>query len=366
MESAAGFIIVILILLILGAGGYFAYDYVKYKASLEDQLATTQKNIQTNQSALVDEQKKRLSNMKYVVDQINTTNEDIYNTFSSNVTDTRAATTTLNEQQAKILNGLGSVMRFSAGASVTGGTASNIDLLSLPGSPTANIELLRRVNTINGMDFNQLKKESGVKFCGQALNGAGARCIELPRPDGKTVFTNLVNDQNMLMDGNVDFSSNISLMNDNGASLIATSSTKPLSIRSNKFVQIGNQLNIGDSTGALAETTPSSYMSIRTEATTTKDALQISTPTSSNVLRVDSNGRLVFNNGRHSIFQNGDQALQINTNGLVVQTNTSVPGQAISLTGSAVSVSGENITLNGNVNVVGKLTVDGKAVTTAA
>lgn len=366
MESAAGFIVVLLILLILGAGGYFAYDYVKYKATLEDQLATTQKNIQSNQSALVDEQKKRLSNMKYVVDQINTTNEDIYNTFSSNVTDTRTATTTLNEQQAKILNGLGSVMKFSTGASVAGGTACNIDLLALPGSPTANIELLRRVNTINGMDFNQLKKETNVKFCGQSLNGANARCIEFPRSDGKTVFTNLVNDQKMLMDGHVEFSSNIWMMNDDGASLIGTSSTKPLSIRSNKFVQIGNQLNVGDSTAALAETTPSSYMSIRTEPSVAKDALQISTPTSAKVLRVDSNGRLVFNDGRHSIFQNGDQSLQINTNGLVVQTNTSVPGQAISLTGGAVSVTGETITLNGNVNVVGTLKVGGKAVTTAA
>ena len=366
MESAAGFIIVVLILLILGAGGYFAYDYVKYKASLEDQLATTQKNIQANQSALVDEQKKRLSNMKYVVDQVNTTNEDIYNTFTSNVTDTRTATTALNEQQAKILNGLGSMMRFSTGASLPGGTACNIDLLALPGSPTANMELMRRVTTVNGMDFNQLKKETNVKFCGQSLNGANARCIELPRTDGKTVFTNLVNDQNMLMDGHVEFSSNIILMNDNGATLESRSSSRPLSLRSNKFVQIGNQLNIGDVSGAMSEAAASSYMSIRTEPLVTKDALQISTPTSTNVLRVDSNGHLNFNNDKHSIFQNPEGALQINTNGMVIQTNPSTPGQTISLSGSAVSVIGENITLKGNVNVDGNLTVGGKAVTVAA
>lgn len=363
MESAAGFIVVVLILLILGAGGYFVYDYVKYKGTLEDQLATVQKNVQSNQTALVDEQKKRLGNMKYVVDQINTTNEDIYNTFTSNVTDTRSATTQLNEQQAKILSGIGSMMKFTTGV---GAAASNVDFLSLPGAPTANMELLRRVSTVNGMNFNELRSDSTVKFCGQALNGAAARCIELPRADGKTVFRNIIDNKEIVMDGNVEFSSNVSFLSENGASLIGTSSTRPLSIRSNKFVQIGNQLNIGDSAPAIAETTPSSYMSIRTEPAVTKDALQISTPTASKVLKVDANGHLVFNDGRHSIFQNSDQALQINTNGLVVQTNTEVPGQTISLTGSAVSVSGETITLTGNVNVVGNLTVGGKAVTTAA
>jgi hypothetical protein len=363
MESAGGFILIVLILLILGAGGYFAYDYIKYKQDLEDQLNTTKKNIQANQNALVDEQKKRLSNLKYVVDQINTTNEDIYNTFTSNVTDTRTATTSLDTRQAQIIASLGSLMRFSTG---TGAASSNVDILNLPGTPTANMELLRRVSTINGMNFNELKQDTTVKFCGQALNGAAARCIQLPRTDGKTVFTNLVDQQAMLMDGNVEFASNVSLMNINGGVIESTSTTKPLSLRSNKFIQIGNQLNLGDSAGALAAATPASYMSIQTETATTKDALQVSTPTTQKALRVDANGRLLFNDTRHSIGQGTDGALTINTNGLVVQTNPAENNQAISLTGNTVSVSGTNITLTGDVNVVGNLKVGGKPVSVSA
>jgi hypothetical protein len=366
MESAGGFILIVLILLILGAGGYFAYDYIKYKQDLEDQLETTKKNVQANQNALVDEQKKRLSNLKYVVDQINTTNEDIYNTFTSNVKDTRTATTSLDTRQAQIIASLGSFMRFSTGGGAGGAASSNVDILNLPGTPTANMELLRRVSTIHGMNFNELKQDTTVKFCGQALNGAAARCIQLPRTDGKTVFTNLVDQQAMLMDGNVEFASNVSLMNINGGVIESTSTTKPLSLRSNKFIQIGNQLNLGDSAGALAAATPASYISIQTETATTKDALQVSTPTIQKALRVDANGRLLFNDTRHSIGQGADGALNINTNGLVVQTNPAENNQAITLTGNTVSVTGTNITLTGNVNVVGSLKVGGMPVSVGA
>lgn len=367
MESAAGFILIVLILIILGAGSYFAYDYLKYKNTLEDQLATTQKNIEANKAGLVDEQKKRLSNLKFVVDQINTTNEDIYKTFTCNVTDTRTATTSLDTRQAQIIASLGSLMRFSTGGAA-GAAGSNVELINLPGAPTANMELLRRVSTVNGMNFNELKQDTTVKFCGQALNGAAARCIQFPRADGKTVFTNLVPNQAMMMDGDVEFSSNISLQNTNGGVIESTSSSKPLSLRSNKFVQIGNQLNLGDSAGALAAATPSSYMSIQTETATTKDAIQVSSPTQPKALQVDATGRLLFNNGRHSIAQESgaDGALLVNTNGIKIQTNPSSNNQAINLTGNAVSVRGDNITLTGNVNVVGNLTVGGKAVSVAA
>jgi hypothetical protein len=357
MESAAGFILIILVLLILGAGGYFAYDYLQYKKTIDDQLGTTQKNLQANQNALAEEQKKRLSNLKYVVDQINTTNTDIYNTFTSNVSDTRTATTSLDTRQAQILAGLGSLMKFST---TSGATTSNLDILALPGAPTANMELLRRVSTINGMNFNELRQDTTVKFCGQALNGASARCIQLPRNDGKTVLTNIIDQQPMLMDGPVEFSSNISFLNANGAVIDSASASKPLSLRSNKFVQIGNQLNLGDATEALAATNSTSYMSIKTETASTKDALQVSTPTTPKALQIDANGRLLFNNGRHSIGQNtADQALQIQANGLVMQTDPTKSNQSITLTANT-------ITLTGDVNVVGTLKVGGKSVSTTA
>lgn len=370
MESAGGFILIVLVLILLGAGGFFAYDYLKYKNTLEDQLATTQKNIEANKAGLMDEQKKRLSNLKFVVDQINTTNEDIYNTFSSNVKDTRSATTSLDTRQAQLITSLGSLMRFSTtgAAAGAGATGSNVALIDLPGAPTANMELLRRVSTVNGMNFNELKQDTTVKFCGQALNGAAARCIQFPRADGKTVLTNLVPNQAMMMDGDVEFSSNISLQNINGGVIESTSTTKPLSLRSNKFVQIGNQLNLGDSAAAIAAAAPGSYMSIQTETATTKDAIQVNSPTQPKALQVDASGRLLFNNGRHSIGQETgpDASLMIRANGLVIQTDPTQNNQAINLAGNTVGLTGQNITLTGDVNVVGNLTVGGKAVSVAA
>jgi hypothetical protein len=357
METAVGFIFLILIVVILGAGGYYAYDYMQYKKKLDDQIATAQKNITTNQQALVDEQKKRLSNLKYVVNQINDTNLDIYNTFTSNVVDSSNVSQQLNTRQTQMLNGLGSVMRFSAGASVAGGTACNIDLLSLPGAPTANIELLRRVSTINGMDFNQLNATNPVKFCGPALTGGAARCIQLPNADGKTVLTNIIDNKPILMDGMTEFSSNITLMNIQGGMIDATSTTKPLTLRSNRFIQIGNQLNLGDEAAALRVENNGPYMSINVNSAN-KDALQVSTATASNVIRIDPTGKLMFND-KHSIHGNSDGRLAMRANGgLVIQTDPAQNNQAIELTANS-------ITLNGTVNIQGNLRVNGQAISTA-
>ena len=45
METAFIFLVMILILVILGFGGYFVYDYVQYKKNLESELEDTKKNI---------------------------------------------------------------------------------------------------------------------------------------------------------------------------------------------------------------------------------------------------------------------------------------------------------------------------------
>jgi hypothetical protein len=356
MDTAVGFIFLILIVVILTAGGYYAYDYIQYKKKLDDQITTAQKNITSNQQALVEEQKKRLSNMKYVVTQINDTNLDIYNTITSNVVDNSNVSQQLNTRQTQLLNGLGSVMRFSTGASVSGGVASNIDLLSLPGSPTANMELLRRVSTINGMDFNQLNQDKTVKFCGPALNGGAARCIQLPNADGKTVLTNIIDNKSILMDGPTEFSSNITLMNIQGGLIDATSTTKPLTLRSNRFIQIGNQLNLGDEAAALRTETNNPYMSINVNSAN-KDALQVSTASASNVVRIDPTGKLFFND-KHSIYGNTDGRLNILTKGgLVLQTDPTK-------TNEAIEMSANTITLNGTVNIQGNLQVNGKPITT--
>lgn len=340
METAFVFLVLIIILVIVGFGGYFVYDYIQYKKTLEAELEDTKKNIVSTRTDISNEKKTRLGNMKYVVDQVNETNLDIYNTFTSNAMDTRAITDSLTDTQAKMLNGLSSVMRFS-NATVGVGANPAVNIIDLPGSPTVNMELLKQVNVLNGMTFKELSATKNVKFCGLASDAnTPPRCMEFPNADGKTVLTNLVQDKPIVMNANTEFSSNVLFASSTGGLLESTSASQPLTIRSNKFVQVANQLAVGDSTLSRNDTTLPTMAIYSSDAT--KDAIKVSTTAKADALRVDSNGRLILAN--QNILET-DASRK-----LLVQTPQ---GMRITAPNSA------NIELQGNVNITGNITVNG-------
>jgi hypothetical protein len=340
METAFIFLVLMIILIIIGFGGYFVYDYIQYKKTLESELEDTKKNIVATKTDIANEKKTRLGNLKHVVDQVNDTNLDIYNTFTSNAMDTRTITDSLTDTQSKMLNGLNSVIRFS-NATVGAGANPSVNIIDLPGSPTVNMELLKQVNVLNGMTFKELSATKNVKFCGLASDAnTPARCMEFPNADGKTVLTNLIQDKPIVMNGNTEFSSNVLFASTNGGLLESTSTAQPLTIRSNKFVQVANQLAVGDATRSMSDTTLPTMAIYSTDAT--KDAIKVSTTTNANALRVDSNGRLILAN---------DNILESDASKkLLVQTPK---GMRISAPSDA------NIELQGNVNITGNITVNG-------
>lgn len=352
METAFVFILFIIILIILGVGGFFIYDYSKYKKDLDDKLVATEKSIVANQGAITTESKARLSNMKYVVDQINDTNLDIYNTFTSNVEDNKALTNALSDKQTKILAGIDSFLRFSTAPASPNVTAGKLDLLSLPGAPTANIDLIKHVTALNGMTFKELSSANNVKLCGISAEGVAPKCIELPNKDGNTVLTNLVDGRPMLLDADTQFTSNITLANANGASVQSTSLSAPLKISSNKYVHVSNYLTIGD-TGA-----PQNEDSLPTIGVYSmengKDALKVSTRTKPNAVRVDPEGRLVLGDSAAMETDQAHKFIVNNTNGVKIQSID-----------SDIEVRGRNIVLDGTVNITGNVLVNGQPIKTA-
>ena len=187
---------------------YFVYVYLQDKNVIDTKLSVTSQQIS-------DEQSNRLSNIKYVVDQVNTVNSDIATQFSASNTsifkslssENIAITSNLNLQNSQY-SGLNT--RFSGLQSQVGSNTANItqmnagfgnyitfgnpngingyNLLNLPSSPVTNMNLMSQVNLLMGMTAKNLNPVGGsnVNFCYGPDN---KNCSSFPNADGDTVIS---------------------------------------------------------------------------------------------------------------------------------------------------------------------------------
>ena len=95
MDVLAIIIMIIIVLGLVGVISYFVYVYLQDKDSLTAQINST--NI-----TVANEQSNRLSNIKYVVDQVNTVNSDIATQFSSNLNIHNTKFTGLNKSVTRL------------------------------------------------------------------------------------------------------------------------------------------------------------------------------------------------------------------------------------------------------------------------
>lgn len=77
MELAVVIGIILVLLALIGVLSYLIWDYMRFKDDIKGDISDT-----TN--SLTNEKSERLSNIKYVVDQVNTVNTDIYNVVVGN------------------------------------------------------------------------------------------------------------------------------------------------------------------------------------------------------------------------------------------------------------------------------------------
>lgn len=205
------FEIVIIMLVILGLVGviiYFVYTYYQDKDSIESKITSA---ISTTNKKISNEQLDRLANIKYVVDQVNNVNSDISTQFtSSNVSFQKS----IKEEQARITSNLAlqtdndkklfssysnidsnvdintlDIKNMNAGFGnyITFGNPSGINsynLLNLPSSPPANMNLMKQVNLVMGLTAQDLEKNN-INLC----YGPGAtNCTSFPNSEGNTVI----------------------------------------------------------------------------------------------------------------------------------------------------------------------------------
>jgi hypothetical protein len=196
MDTIEIVVMLISVLALVGIVIFFVYTYITNKDATDKRIADTEglvKNEQTN----------RLSNIKYVVDEVNTVNQSIYNTFSSS---NLVMQKTLTSNSNAIVNldneftGFNKILSFS---NYKDGKV--MKLTDLPGVPNSGVKASMLTEFIATMGLTgQNLSTYPVNFC------EGTRCIKFPDANGNTYLTNLGKDGSIVMDAPTIVKNNLS------------------------------------------------------------------------------------------------------------------------------------------------------------
>lgn len=200
MDFASLIMMIVVLLALIGVLVFLIWDYMKFKTDTADNLVKASETV-TN------EKTERLANMKYIVDQVNTVNTDIYNTFSSNMTLYNNKVSDVSSSNITLTNSLQSVFGFKV-------EGADKRILELPGGVTPDLQLISNVTAISGMNISQLTSNVNTQFC-SAIDSD--RCIKFPDSNGDTYITSLYPNKQVVIDGNTVFRDKISYASADGS-----------------------------------------------------------------------------------------------------------------------------------------------------
>lgn len=271
MEAGAVIVMILALLALIGVVVFLVYDYLKHKDSNANDLRETEIRLDT-------EKKDRLSNLKFVVDQVNDVNNDIYDTMMSNVGRLDTSQSNISSLQTGMLNGFDAFLQFSSNS--VDGTSHSIRLTDLPGAVNPNVELIQHITAMMGMTVKDLDGATGntVKFCSKA---DATQCVHIPDEQGNVVLKGLANNSKVVVDSPLSISGSVQLTKQG----IPSASPVSLSTDGTSMFLQSQKLAVG--TGF---TDPSAKLHIKTDAG--MDALKVSLPASDAIL-VSADGSLV-------------------------------------------------------------------------
>ncbi len=201
MEFASLLIMIVVLLALIGVLVFLVWDYIRYKEATAKELAETNSSVEN-------EKVNRLSNIKYVVDQVNDVNTDIYNTFNSNITLHDDRLGVIENDQVQMLDGINSFLSFSSNVSV-GANVAPISLQDMPGIRNADVRLMTHVTSVSGFTIQDIAAGSNtVEFCSKSDPN---RCIRFPDKDGNTLLTTMSPNSSIIMDSPSEFRSSVTL-----------------------------------------------------------------------------------------------------------------------------------------------------------
>jgi hypothetical protein len=181
MEDFATVIILLCLVALAGVVIYFIIDYMKRNKEVDADIDKAEADVSAAKSAVNTEKLDRMSNLKYVVDQVNTVNTDIYTDVTSNT----SSINTIQSTQNSLLTGLGSFLSFSSNGSLAS-SGSSMSILNLPGAANVDVNLMQRVNATMGLRATDLSPTKPVQFCAAS---DPSRCIKIPAANGDLYLT---------------------------------------------------------------------------------------------------------------------------------------------------------------------------------
>ena len=221
MDGLSILIILLVILALAGVVFYFVYDYLDYKNK-------TTSDINTANSAITAEGKERLGNLAYVVNQVNTVNDDIYGTLTSNIVFTNSNVDIQTKKTDNLVNSFSKVMTFN-----TIGSTPSISLFDLPGTPgNINMNLLKHVTATMGLTASNLTPGAPAEFC------SATGCVKFPDSSGNTFLGPLTTGGQVVLDGAVRVNNGVTF-GGTGAPALTTANQNSFTLNS-KYVGIGN------------------------------------------------------------------------------------------------------------------------------
>jgi hypothetical protein len=306
----------IVLLALSGVLIFLVWDYMKYKDVTNANLATANTNLQN-------EKTDRLSNMKYIVDQVNTVNTDIFNTFSSNQQLASTRMDGIQGKQDKMISGLGHFLRFTSNVSINpSSTASAISgavsLTDLPGFVSPDVQLIKHVTAVSGLTIKDISSSSNsVMFCSLADPN---RCIKFPDGDGNTYLTTMTNNSKIVMDAESDIMNKLNFKSSSDKLQYASISAFDNLGQRDMQVNANNTIRLMPGSGKVGISTSMANINaaLHVVSNGTGDVFLAESPSATNKVSVDNNGNLRVNR------------IQMGTSGAVVIEATS--GNAVTIT----------------------------------
>lgn len=222
MLAGTSFLLALLaILSLVGISIYFYLDFDKHKIS-------NQADFKKAETDLSKEKSDRLSNLSFVIDQVNAVNKDIkktydqanaaqdatLKTYGSNISSIQTSLTGMGTSMAMYnatLTGLSTQVNgietgFGSILSLKDGT-TNVPLSRVSSVTSPNIDLIKNVSVLSGMTIKDVKDTKPFKICG----GTPERCVSFPDAQGNTYLTGFGATSALVLDGPVEAKQDIVL-----------------------------------------------------------------------------------------------------------------------------------------------------------
>ena len=284
------FATIITLLIVLGTAGALIFLWMQFKdhkTDMEGDVKAAATKAEEANRQVASESTNRLGNIKYVVDQVNTVNEDIWNTYNTLASSNAASLTALSSTQESIMTGVDRFFKFSPDNATQRSLYQANALLSANDKP--RLEMIQSTSFISGLTAKDLVGGTSnvARFC--APNGGP--CIQFPDAQGDTFLKALVDGRNIVMDSPV---------------------------KVNQPLGIGGPASTSDMLKIVSSRTDMNYMSagnVRID-TAGNVALTDTTGTTKATLRIDDAGKLVIeSNSGLTIMGNVDVMGTVSMNG---------------------------------------------------